>query len=177
MARDDKINKSKDEPNGFYELAKYIRDSWKLGRKKVNLWVYWLVGIFGFGGIGVWASITVVCKNWTIPDVLLSLNTLAPSLVMASCLDLIFDDDVYKFMKGTVILVAFCVCTLNICSFLLKNVLWVAYLMAVVSVLLAHFIWWIINARNSKLDDGGTYEAPIGDITKEVSGESGDYDL
>ena len=163
--------------NGFMSLGTYLIESWHIGKGKVNLWAYWLVGIAGIGGLGVWASIVLAVRKWHVPDVLLSLITCAIPIIVSACLDFIFDQEKRRFLLGFAITIAFIVVVLDAVALVMNKVAVVAYLLALVSMVIAYCMWWIANARNPKLDNACDYSTPIGSLDGSVSGSEGDFTL
>ena len=163
--------------NGFMSLGTYLIESWQIGKGKVNLWAYWLVGIVGIGGLGVWASIVISARNWHVPDVLLALITCAIPVIVSACLDFIFDQEKRRFLLGFAITIAFIVVVLDAIALIINQVVVVAHLLALVSMTIAYCMWWIANARNPKLDNACDYSTPIGSLDSAVSGSEGDFTL
>lgn len=164
--------------NGFTSLYAYLVESWHIGKGKVNLWSYLFVGIVGIGGLGIWTSILLQIQKWRIPEALLSLITCAIPIIASACLDFIFDQEKRRFLIGFSISVAFIVFVLNIFAAILSNrVTGLAYLLAIVSMVIACGMWWIANARNRKLDNGCNYLTPIGSVEGVVGGSEGGFML
>ena len=163
--------------NGFMSLGSYLIESWHIGKGKVNLWAYWLVGIVGIGGLGVWASIVISVRKWHVSDVLLSLITCAIPIIVSACLDFIFDQEKRRFLLGFAITIAFIVVVLDTVALVINHVVVIAYLFALMSTAIAYCMWWIANARNPKLDNACDYSTPIGSLDSTVSGSEGDFML
>lgn len=163
--------------NGFKALGIYLKESWHAGRGKVNLWAYFLVGIVGISGLGVWAAILISQKGWPVPDVLLSLVTCAIPIIVSSCLDFIFDQQKRHFLLGFSISVAFLVISLDALALIFSKQCLISYLLATVSMAIAYYMWWIANAWNPKLDNVCDYLTPIGSVNKDIGGSQGDFKL
>lgn len=161
----------------FKVIQAYIIDSWRIGKRNVNLWSYFIVAIFLVGGLGFWTSIVTVINDWQVSDVLFALCTYAPTIVAATCLDLIFERDDKKCLKSFGIVVGALVCVLVVVSLLCKNYWYVAYPFSVLSVIVAYWIWFLVNANNSKLREDSNYKTPVGDTDKRVPGNEEGYDL
>lgn len=163
--------------NGFMSLGAYLMESWHIGKGKVNLWAYWLVGIVGIGGLGVWVSIVISVRKWHVQDVMLSLITCAIPIIVSACLDFIFDQEKRRFLLGFAITIAFIVVVLDVVSLIISQLVVVAYSLALISMAMAYCMWWIANARNPKLDNACDYSTPIGSIDGDVSGPKGGFTL
>lgn len=165
--------------DGFAELGDYLRETWKLGRRKLNLWAYCVASVIGIGGIGIWLSIACECKGVEVPGVLFSVTTFAPAIVSAGLFDYLFDVDRRRFLLGFSILVAFGVVVLDAISLMSKDHVGMSYGLAIIASVMAVALWWIANAHNSKLDDRNDSLAPLGGAAnKDPEGnEEGDYVL
>lgn len=162
------LEDQKDE--SFKIIKEYIVSSWREGKRNANLWIYFFLAIVLMGGLGCWASIVTVIKSWTVPDVLFALCTYAPTIVAATCLDLIFAKSEKKSLMSLGLAVGAVVCVLATLSLLSKNYAWPAYILAVLSVLVAWFVWFLVNANNENLKERSNYKTPVGDTDSKVSG-------
>lgn len=172
--QDDKLD-GEEESNGFVCMADYLAESWRMGRKLLNLWVYFGVGVMGLGGLGIWIAIAIVIWDFRLPDILVALNSFTPAIVGASCLDYIFGTDRKKFLVGFAIAVTFLSFAFVIISFLCKNHTFMSYCLASLAALLALLLWWIDNARNPKLKNEVDFtDAMGGDVNRKLTGFGGD---
>lgn len=115
------MNEEKCQCDGFAEMGEYLRETWHLGHRKLNLWAYLVVAVVGVGGVSIWLSLVFHYKEISRPAILLSICTFSPMIVSAGCFDYLFDIDKRRFLLGFSILVAFLVVLLDAVSLIIKD--------------------------------------------------------
>jgi len=157
------------EDNGFVLWWTWFYSTMKKPVKRFNFWIYFVVCIIGFDVVGVLLSHYFPDK----PSKFMSVFSYYLAIAGASCIDFIFGEDERKYIRGFSILSVGVLVLLSVFSFSGER-----YLFAIIATLISFILWWLANADNPKLVDVAKPTTPLGgDITKDVSGKIGNFNV
>jgi hypothetical protein len=159
------------EENGFILFKEWLEETIKKPVKRFNFWVYFIVGIIGIGGIGIWASFFKQAA--ALPKTLFAILTFYLATAASSCMAFIFTETEKKFVRGFSIFSAFLLMVSAV--FIL---IYSSYVFAVLASFYSLLLWWLSNANNPDLSDIGKPDAPVGgDINQQMNDTKGGYQI
>ena len=151
--------------NGLMETVKLVWGRTKAPIGHFVFWVYLIIGVIFFGGLGIWLEFYLFLYNPTATSTALrsALLTYFPALIGSISLQMIFEQPQNRRLMGFAVIYAFIF--LGLAFFLiLKPQLseYVTFPVSIFCCLAAVWIWWIANALNPAFRDNINIEAPLG---------------
>lgn len=150
--------------DGFKLLNDWLVCTIKKPLKRVTFWAYLVIGVCIFGGSGFILSCIPLFQGK--PNQLISLCSFCTAITGASCLDIIFGKEHHNYIKSFFILKSFLLLFLIILALYFEQ-----YWISCISIFISLFLWWLVNADNSRLYDIAIPMSAVGgDTDREVQG-------
>ena len=153
--------------NGFMISYQWLSDKWKCGYLCMSLWAYFFLCIIVFGCMGIWCEIAF---KSSLPIAILSSSY---AIAGASSADFIFIEQ-KNCIRSIPIYVGAFIALLSL-IFCLFRCSWIQYPTAIISLIIASAMWFLINA--GKIKDIDPQNSVGGDVHNPFSGKSNDAKL
>lgn len=150
--------------NGFLISYQWLSDKWRSGCLCMSLWAYFVLCIILFGCMGIWCEI--VFKS-SLPIAILSSSY---AIAGASSADFIFIEQ-KNCIRSIPIYVGAFIAVLSL-IFCVLNYSWIQYITAIISLIVASAMWFLVNA--GKIKDIDPQDSMGGDVHNPFSGKSND---
>ncbi|MFT8523330.1 hypothetical protein [Gluconobacter oxydans] len=151
-------------PNGFQLTKQEIFSRFTNPVGQVTFWAFFLVGVIGFGGWGVWYEVFdyLTASEDKINDLIISFITFFPATSGAAFVQMYLAAD-EKYWKSSVMLlgVPFFIMTCLL-TYLRINYHLLSLVLAILTSVLALALWWIANGSDPAFSDGIRQDASVG---------------